>query len=185
MHEERKDDILSERIRCPCPDREDRSDLKRGVTRMLYGSIIEQAKGILEEESWYVSAMSNISSLIMATLSDLNWAGFYLMKNSRLTVGPFQGKPACIHIAPGKGVCGTAVVRNETVMVPDVHQFPGHIACDGASESEIVIPIRADGQVKAVLDIDSPVKNRFSPEDQEGLEQLAKLIEEKVSWADH
>ena len=150
---------------------------------MLYKSMAEQAKGILEEEGWYVAALSNISSLIMTTLSDLNWAGFYLMKNGRLTVGPFQGKPACIHIAPGKGVCGTAAVRDETVVVPDVHQFAGHIACDGASESEIVIPIHADGQLKAVLDIDSPVKNRFSPEDRAGLERLAGLIEEKVNWA--
>jgi len=152
---------------------------------MLYKSMAEQAKGILEEEGWYVAALSNISSLIMTTLSDLNWAGFYLMKNGRLTVGPFQGKPACIHIAPGKGVCGTAAVRDETVVVPDVHLFPGHIACDGASESEIVIPIHADGEVAAVLDIDSPVKNRFSPEDREGLERLAGLIEEKVSWAEN
>ena len=149
---------------------------------MKYEMLIEQAKGILGEEPWYVSALSNISSMVMAALPDLNWAGFYLMKNGRLTVGPFQGKPACIHIAPGRGVCGTAVVRNETVVVPDVHQFPGHIACDSASESEIVIPIHADGQVTAVLDIDSPLKNRFSPEDREGLERLAGLIEEKVNW---
>ena len=159
-----------------------REDL--GVTDMLYVSMIEQAKGILEEEPWYASALSNLSSLIMAVLPDLNWAGFYLLRNGRLTVGPFQGKPACIHIDPGKGVCGTAVIRDETVVVPDVHQFPGHIACDGASESEIVIPIHADGRVAAVLDIDSPVKNRFSLEDREGLERLVGLIEEKVDWTE-
>jgi GAF domain-containing protein len=118
----------------------------------------------------------------MSMLPDLNWAGFYLMRSGCLTVGPFQGKPACIHIAPGKGVCGTAVVRDETVVVPDVHQFPGHIACDGASESEIVIPIHADGQVAAVLDIDSPVKGRFGPEEQAGLEALVRVIEEQVRW---
>ena len=151
---------------------------------MEYGSMLEQAKGILEEEPWYVSALSNLSSLLMTTLSDLNWAGFYLMKNGRLTVGPFQGKPACIHIAPGRGVCGAAVARDETVVVPDVHQFPGHIACDGASESEIVIPIHAEGRVAAVLDIDSPIRNRFSPEDREGLEELVRLTEEKISWAE-
>ena len=151
---------------------------------MEYGSMLEQAKGILEEEPWYVSALSNLSSLIMTTLPDLNWAGFYLMKNGRLTVGPFQGKPACIHIAPGRGVCGAAVARDETVVVPDVHQFPGHIACDGASESEIVIPIHAEGRVAAVLDIDSPIRNRFSPEDREGLEELVRLTEEKISWAE-
>jgi len=142
----------------------------------------DQAKGILEAEPWYVSALSNLSSLIMSAMPDLNWAGFYLLRNGELTVGPFQGKPACIHIAPGKGVCGTALVRDETVAVPDVHQFPGHIACDSASESEIVIPIHADGRVVAVLDIDSPIKNRFSKEDQEGLERIVGLVEETVSW---
>lgn len=147
---------------------------------MNYELLLEQAKGILEAEPWYVSAFSNLSSLIMTTLPDLNWAGFYLFRNGELTVGPFQGKPACIHIAPGKGVCGAAVVRDEVVAVPDVHQFPGHIACDSASESEIVIPIHADGRIAAVLDIDSPVKNRFSPEDQDGLEALVRLIEEKM-----
>ena len=151
---------------------------------MKYELLFEQAKGILEVEPWYVSALSNISSLTMTTLSDLNWAGFYLFRNGELTVGPFQGKPACIHITTGKGVCGTAVARDETVVVPDVHQFPGHIACDGASESEIVIPIHAGGQVMAVLDIDSPVKNRFSTEDQVGLEALVRLIEEKMNWAE-
>ena len=148
-----------------------------------YQILAGQAEGILEAEPWYVSAFSNISSLIMSMLPDLNWAGFYLMKDGKLTVGPFQGKPACIHIAPGKGVCGTAADRNETTVVPDVHQFPGHIACDGASESEIVIPVHEGNLVRAVLDIDSPVKDRFTAEDREGLEALVRMIEEKVSWA--
>ena len=149
---------------------------------MEYSVLVDQAKGLLESEPWYVAAFSNLSSLIMSMLPDLNWAGFYLMRSGCLTVGPFQGKPACIHIAPGKGVCGTAVVRDETVEVPDVHQFPGHIACDGASESEIVIPIREAGRVRAVLDIDSPVKDRFAPEDKAGLEALVRKIEERVKW---
>ena len=149
---------------------------------MDYRVICEQASGLLEAEPWYVAALSNISALVMDTLPDLNWTGFYLMKDGRLVVGPFQGKPACNHIDPGKGVCGTAVLRNETVVVPDVHLFPGHIACDGASESEIVIPVRENGQVRAVMDIDSPVKNRFSAEDRAGLEALAKAIEERVKW---
>ena len=149
---------------------------------MDYTVLIEQARGLLESEPWYVPAFSNVSALIMDSLPDLNWAGFYLMRNGRLTVGPFQGKPACIHIAPGKGVCGTAFVRDTTITVPDVHLFPGHIACDGASESEIVIPVRENGQVRAVMDIDSPVKNRFSAEDRAGLEALAKAIEERVKW---
>ena len=147
-----------------------------------YRTMKIQAEGMLETEPWYVAAFSNISALIMDTLPDLNWAGFYLMRAGRLVVGPFQGRPACISIGPGKGVCGTAVSRMETVVVPDVHQFPGHIACDSASESEIVIPLTEDGQVRAVLDIDSPVKNRFSPEDREGLEALARMIEKRVSW---
>ena len=150
---------------------------------MDYSVLTAQAKELLKEEAWYTAALSNLSALIMETLPEVNWAGFYLSRGGGLVVGPFQGKPACIHIAPGKGVCGTAAVRDETVVVPDVHQFAGHIACDGASESEIVIPIHADGQLKAVLDIDSPVKNRFSPEDRAGLERLAGLIEEKVNWA--
>ena len=149
---------------------------------MDYTMLIGQAEGILEAEPWYVAAFSNLSSLIMNTLPDLNWAGFYLMRDGRLVVGPFQGKPACVHIAPGKGVCGTAVLRNETVVVPDVHLFPGHIACDGASESEIVIPVRENGEVRAVLDIDSPVKDRFTPEDRVGLEALVQAIEKQVKW---
>ena len=149
---------------------------------MDYRVICEQASGLLEAEPWYVAALSNISALVMDTLPNLNWAGFYLMRGGRLVVGPFQGKPACIHIDPGKGVCGTAVSRNETIAVPDVHLFPGHIACDGASESEIVIPVRENGRVLAVMDIDSPVKNRFSEEDRTGLEALARAIEERVSW---
>lgn len=147
-----------------------------------YAMLAGQAKEMLEAEPWYVAAFSNISALIMAAVPDLNWAGFYLLRNGKLMVGPFQGKPACIHIAPGKGVCGTAALRDETVPVPDVHAFPGHIACDGASASEIVIPIHADGKVAAVLDIDSPVKGRFTEEDREGLEKLVKVIEEGVSW---
>ena len=147
-----------------------------------YRTLVSQAEGMLEAKPWYVAAFSNLSALVMETLPDLNWAGFYIMKDGRLTVGPFQGKPACIHIAPGKGVCGTAAARNETVLVPDVHEFPGHIACDGASESEIVIPLRDGETVRAVMDIDSPVKGRFTPEDREGLETLARAIEKTVRW---
>lgn len=147
-----------------------------------YKTMISQAEGMLEAEPWYVAAFSNLSALIKETLPELNWAGFYFADENGLTVGPFQGKPACIHIAPGKGVCGTAVARKETVVVPDVHAFPGHIACDSASASEIVIPLCRDGKVAAVLDIDSPVKDRFSPADRDGLEALARKIEERVSW---
>ena len=147
-----------------------------------YKTLAGQAEGMLEAEPWYVAALSNLSALIMAMLPDLNWTGFYFVRDGGLTVGPFQGKPACIHIGSGKGVCGKAVARDETVLVPDVHQFPGHIACDSASASEIVIPVHAEGKIAAVLDIDSPLKDRFTPEDREGLEQLVRIIEEGISW---
>ena len=148
-----------------------------------YDILLKQAGELLESEPWAVSALSNLSSLIMVSLDNLNWAGFYIMRNGVLTVGPFQGKPACIHIPLGKGVCGACASKNETMLVPDVHEFPGHIACDSASNSEIVVPIHSNGRVIAVLDIDSPLTNRFSVADKEGLEQLVKLIEEKGEWS--
>ena len=147
-----------------------------------YSLLLSTAKGFLETEPFYVSALSNISSLIMELLPGLNWAGFYLMRDGKLAVGPFQGKPACIHIEVGKGVCGTAVLKDETVMVPDVHKFPGHIACDSASNSEIVIPIHKDGKAAGVLDVDSPAFDRFTEEDRKALEALVKIIEEKTAW---
>ena len=149
---------------------------------MEYGTLISQAAEMMREEPWYASAMSNLSALLMTSLPDLNWAGFYLMRDGRLTVGPFQGKPACIHIPVGKGVCGTAAAQNRTQLVPDVHAFPGHIACDSASASEIVIPIHRDGEVTAVLDIDSPRLSRFSGEDARGLEALVTEMEESLRW---
>ena len=147
-----------------------------------YALLTQQASGILEEEPWYTAAMSNLSALIAESMADLNWAGFYLIRGQQLTVGPFQGKPACIHIPVGKGVCGTAVLEDRMQVVPDVHAFPGHIACDSASASEIVIPIHSGEQIAAVLDIDSPVKDRFSVEDAAGLAELVQLIEQKISW---
>ena len=147
-----------------------------------YALLTQQASGILEEEPWYTAAMSNLSALIAESLADLNWAGFYLIRDQQLTVGPFQGKPACIHIPVGKGVCGTAILQDRMQVVPDVHAFPGHIACDSASASEIVIPIHCGDRIAAVLDIDSPVKDRFSAEDAAGLADLVRLIEQKISW---
>lgn len=140
-----------------------------------------QALELIREEPWYVPAFSNLSALIMASLPDLNWAGFYLLRNGRLTVGPFQGKPACIHIPLGKGVCGTCAAKDETQVVPDVHLFPGHIACDGASRSEIVLPLHENGKVKAVLDLDSPLPDRFG-RDEALLRSLARVIEENIRW---
>ena len=147
-----------------------------------YALLTQQASGILEEEPWYAAVMSNLSALIAESMADLNWAGFYLIRGQQLTVGPFQGKPACIHIPVGKGVCGTAILQDRMQVVPDVHEFPGHIACDSASASEIVIPIHCGDRIAAVLDIDSPVKDRFSAEDAAGLAALVRLIEQKISW---
>jgi len=143
-----------------------------------YALLIEQAKALTAGVDDFISNISNISALIYSSLDRLNWAGFYIMKNGELKLGPFQGKPACVRIPVGRGVCGTAVSENSTQLVPDVHAFPGHIACDGASNSEIVIPIRKGGAVVGVLDVDSPELDRFSEADACGLEELVKHIEE-------
>lgn len=142
-----------------------------------YKLLAEQLKALAEDEPNYIPVLSNASALINENLDDLNWAGFYLMDNGSLLLGPFQGKVACIRIALGKGVCGTAAEKDETLVVPNVHEFPGHIACDCASNSEIVVPIHKDGKVIGVLDIDSPSLNRFSDEDRAGLEEFARTLE--------
>ena len=147
-----------------------------------YDLLQEQAQAIIETEPHYVAALSNISALIYESLDRLNWAGFYLMDRGSLLVGPFQGKTACIRIEIGKGVCGTAVKEEKIRRVEDVHAFPGHIACDSASNSEIVLPIRSKGRIVGVLDIDSPVLARFSEEDEKGLADLVKCIGEKVDF---
>lgn len=147
---------------------------------MDYQLLRKQLAALLEEETFFVPALSNASALLKEALSDINWAGFYLMREGALVLGPFQGKPACIHIGVGKGVCGTAVQKDQTMLVSDVHEFVGHIACDSASNSEIVVPIHKNGTIVGVLDIDSPIKNRFTKEDQEGLEMFVKEIEDKV-----
>ena len=128
-----------------------------------------------------ISNLANASALLFHTLEGLNWAGFYLYKNGVLLLGPFQGKTACTKIPMGKGVCGTAAERGETIVVPDVHAFPGHIACDGDSNSEIVIPLYLRGSLYGVLDIDSPLLDRFSEADREGLELFARTLEAVLS----
>lgn len=148
-----------------------------------YTLLVEQAASMVETEPHYVAALSNISALIYESLDRLNWAGFYLMDKGSLLVGPFQGRPACIRIEIGKGVCGTAVKEDKIQRVADVHTFPGHIACDAASRSEIVLPIRCDGKIVGVLDIDSPVTERFDQEDEKGLAKLADLIGQEVDFA--
>ena len=152
-----------------------------GNRKTDYGMLLAQAEALAKEEPFYVPLLSNLSALVYETLPGLNWAGFYLARKERLVLGPFQGKVACIHIGMGKGVCGTAAAEDRTVRVGNVHEFPGHIACDSASNAEIVIPLRKAGQVVGVLDLDSPELNRFSGEDQAGLERLAELIGERMT----
>ncbi|HHV94210.1 MAG TPA: GAF domain-containing protein [Firmicutes bacterium] len=148
----------------------------------LYEHLLTEAEALLSAETDWLANLANASALVYSTLPDLNWAGFYLHKGGELVLGPFQGKPACVRIAWGRGVCGTAAERQETVIVPDVHQFPGHIACDPASRSEIVVPILQGGNVWGVLDIDSPYENRFSPLDQQYLERLVELLNKYIDW---
>ena len=136
-----------------------------------------QAESLSDGVSWDMTVLANVSALIWESLEDINWAGFYLWRNGRLELGPFQGRPACTVIEKGRGVCGTAVAEDRTQLVRDVHEFPGHIACDSASNSEIVVPLHAGGGIYGVLDIDSPHTGRFTEEDRAGLEELARIIE--------
>lgn len=145
-----------------------------------YTLLNSQLLSLVQGVPHFTANLANASALLYDSLTELNWAGFYLMENGILVLGPFQGKTACIEIPVGKGVCGTAVAENMTKRIANVHEFPGHIACDGASNSEIVIPIHKDGTVVGVLDIDSPVFERFSEEDQTGLEEFVKILEKEV-----
>ena len=142
-----------------------------------YKNVNAQLKALTEGIPYNIANLANASALLWESLPDINWAGFYIMEDGALVLGPFQGKTACIRIPVGKGVCGTAVAENATQLVEDVHKFPGHIACDSASNSEIVVPIRKDGKVWGVLDIDSPHFARFDREDQTGLEEFAVMLE--------
>ena len=147
-----------------------------------YKIMIAQLEALSESSKNYIPLLSNASALINESMKDLNWAGFYLVKDGALLLGPFQGKTACVNIAKGKGVCGTAFEKDETQLVKNVHEFPGHIACDSASNSEIVVPIHQNGEVIAVLDIDSPLLERFDETDKEGLEAFVKKLEELIEW---
>lgn len=147
-----------------------------------YSLILAQLSAVAEGELDTIANLSNASAVLNMNLPELNWVGFYLVREGELVLGPFQGKPACIRIAFGKGVCGTAAASDTTQVVPDVHAFPGHIACDGDSRSEIVIPMHHRGRLVAVLDIDSPVSDRFSQADKIGLEQCAAVLEQACSW---
>ena len=142
-----------------------------------YQLLCQQLKALTEDVPYEVANLANASALLWDALPDINWAGFYKMVEGELVLYPFQGKTACIRIGVGKGVCGTAVAEEKTQLVPDVHRFPGHIACDSASNSEIVVPIRVGGRIWGVLDIDSPLFDRFSRDDQAGLEAFVEILE--------
>lgn len=141
-----------------------------------YPQLLQELTAVLEGERDWIANTANCAALLFHSLPQLNWAGFYLLKGGELVLGPFQGRPACVRIAVGKGVCGAAAERRQTVVVPDVHQFPGHIACDAASRSEIVVPLLIGPRLVGVLDLDSPVLNRFSESDKLGLESLAAAL---------
>ncbi len=142
----------------------------------LYQDLISQLRALLGDEQDFIANAANTAALIFRTLPELNWAGFYFLKDGQLVLGPFQGNPACTRIAVGRGVCGTAAQRLETLVVENVHEFPGHIACDAASLSEIVVPIIKQDRLLGVLDLDSSVRGRFDAEDRTGLESLVEVF---------
>ena len=144
-------------------------------------SLARQLRALTEDVPYQISNLSNAAALLWQTLPEINWVGFYKLLDGKLVLSPFQGKPACIEIPMGKGVCGTAAQRRETVRVGNVHEFPGHIACDSASKSEIVLPIFSGVSLWGVLDIDSPVLNRFTEEDERGLTEIIAVLNEMIS----
>jgi len=148
-----------------------------------YADLVERLRALLAGESDAIANLANAAAELHAWLPDLNWVGFYLLKGGELVVGPFQGRPACTRIALGRGVCGAAAASGLSQLVPDVEAFPGHIACDARSRSEVVVPIRSHGAVVAVLDLDSPLLARFDDDDRAGLEAVVAAIEPLVDWA--
>lgn len=150
--------------------------------RALYEQIAREAAALVDGESDAIANFANIAALLYHSLPDVNWAGFYLLKGDTLIVGPFQGLPACVRIPIGKGVCGTAATQRQTIVVPDVDGFPGHIACDSASRSEIVVPMIKDEVLLGVLDIDSPVLSRFDDADRAGLERVVEALLQRGEW---
>lgn len=156
--------------------------IEAGSKRETYAQLVEQARGLLAGESDRIANAANLSALVFDALPDLNWVGFYFYDGTELVVGPFQGKPACVRIALGRGVCGTAAASRETQLVRDVHEFPGHIACDAASNSEIVVPIvAADGSLVGVWDVDSPKLARFDDDDRAGMEALVAVFVDSLA----
>ena len=145
-----------------------------------YELLVKQAEALTAGEDDWIANVANVSALLFHALKEVNFAGVYRFEKGELILGPFQGQPACVHIAMGQGVCGTAAKEEASQIVPDVHAFPGHIACDSASNSEIVVPIRAEGRVVGVLDIDSPLVGRFTEEDRTGLEEFVRILEAEI-----
>lgn len=146
-----------------------------------FPSLARQLRALTEDVSYQISNLSNAAALLWQALPEINWVGFYKLLDGKLVLSPFQGKPACIEIPMGKSVCGTAAQRGKTVRVDNVHEFPGHIACDSASNSEIVLPIFSGASLWGVLDIDSPVPNRFTEEDEQGLTEIIAVLNEMIS----
>ena len=151
-----------------------------GSKTEMYSNLAAQLRSLIEGERDFIANAGNVSSLLYHSLPDLNWAGFYLLKDGELVLGPFQGKPACVRIAMGKGVCGTAAEQRQTILVDNVHEFPGHIACDSESNSEIVVPLINEQQLIGVLDLDSPLVGRFDEEDARGLNDLVSIFIESL-----
>ena len=151
----------------------------------FYRELNTYLEGLLEGQTNWLAGMSNASSLLYQTMDNINWAGFYLYRDGELVLGPFQGKPACVRIQMGKGVCGTAAKTREIQIVEDVHKFPGHIACDAASQSEIVLPVIEEDKLLGVLDIDSPIKARFDEDDAKGLQDFIGILNNRLIWPDN
>ncbi|MBB6452128.1 GAF domain-containing protein [Salirhabdus euzebyi] len=157
------------------------TEMYKGTKEENYQLVNKQLQALLEGEDDLIANLANASALLNQFLDKVNWVGFYLYKNGELILGPFQGLPACVKIGYGKGVCGTALKEEKTIRVKDVHQFPGHIACDAASRSEIVIPFYKNGKITGVLDIDSPIEDRFDETDQKYLEQFTQILNQHIS----
>lgn len=159
------------------------AEIDRGLPKSeLYRDLAASLESLLQGERDPLANLANASALLAQALDGINWCGFYLLRGEELVLGPFQGKPACVRISLGKGVCGTAALARQTLVVPDVHAFPDHIACDASSRSEIVVPILEGGTLRGVLDIDSPRPARFDAQDQEGLERFVKTLVPRVDW---
>ncbi|CAH0126623.1 Free methionine-R-sulfoxide reductase [Peribacillus sp. Bi96] len=155
-------------------------EMYQGKKEKNYDLVQKQLFALIEDETNRIANLSNAAALLNLFLDEINWVGFYLYEEDQLILGPFQGLPACVRIPMGRGVCGTSAATEKTLRIEDVHQFPGHIACDAASRSEIVIPLMKDGKLIGVLDIDSPITNRFDEMDQQGLEKFAEILSSRL-----